>query len=100
MALRSAHLGGWRSFRPLVLALVGAGFALSGVAELVVSGAEALGSVTGAPNPPQVQQIRVVADASLAAGLAAAALVLVFFLVWRRFVPARGSGGRPPMGSS
>jgi hypothetical protein len=97
LALRSAQLGGWRSFRPLVLALIGAGFALSGVAELVVSGAEALGAVTGTPNAAQVRQIRFVADGTLAVGLAVAALTLASWFVWRRIVAARDFDDRPTM---
>ncbi len=92
MLLRGTRLGGWRSFRALLLAMLGAGFALSGVAELVVSGAEALGALGGMPRPDQIRQVRLVADDVLAIGLAAVALALALYPVWRRILIARTAG--------
>lgn len=88
MVLRGSRLGGWRAFRPLLLALLGAGFALSGLTELVVSGTEGLGAIGGTPGSAQVRQVRLVADATLAAGLVVIALALALYPAWRRFVPA------------
>ncbi|HEY7985124.1 MAG TPA: hypothetical protein VID73_13190 [Ktedonobacterales bacterium] len=77
----------WRAFRFCLLAALGAGLALSGVTELIVSGAEALGALSGLPSPSQFQAIRRIADDALAAGLALAGAVVVLFPIWRRLVP-------------
>jgi hypothetical protein len=95
MVHRGAQRGGWRSYRSLLLVLLGAAFALSGLAELIVSGAEALGALRGAPNAAQVHQIRQVVDGLLAGGLAAVALALALYPAWRRIVTAHPTAQQP-----
>jgi hypothetical protein len=95
MARRGAQRGGWRSFRGLLLALLGAALALSGVAELAVSGAETLGALSGAPSAAQVRQIRELVDSLLAGGLVAVALTLALYPAWRCTVPARLTPQQP-----
>ncbi|HEV2238662.1 MAG TPA: hypothetical protein VGR57_18535 [Ktedonobacterales bacterium] len=77
----------WRTFKSYLLMALGAGFALSGVTELVVSGAEALGALTGSPDPGQFQVVRRLADDALAAGLALAGVAVALFPIWQRFIP-------------
>jgi hypothetical protein len=95
MVQRGAQRGGWHSYRSLLLALLGAAFALSGLAEMVVSGAETLGALRGAPSAAQIHQIRLVVDGLLAGGLAAVALALALYPAWRRILAAHPTAQQP-----
>jgi hypothetical protein len=93
MLLRGARR--WHTFKYYLLAALGAGFALSGVTELVVSGAEALGALSGVPSPGQFRDIRQFADDALAVGLALAGAALLLFPVLKHVFPPRHHAAGP-----
>lgn len=95
MVVRGARQGRWRTFKYVLLVIFGASLAMSGVTELIVSGAEGLSALSGAPDPGQFRQLRLIADDALGAGLELAGLTLVLFPLWRRFIPVRQTATGP-----
>lgn len=89
MVVRGARQGRWQAFKSVLLVVLGASLALSGVVELIVSGAEGLSALSGVPDASQFRQVRLIADDALGGGLALAGLTLALFPLWRRFVPVR-----------
>lgn len=82
LAWRGLGHGRWRHAAPFVMALIGLWVVCSGVAELIVSGLEAIAQGWHTPTARAVAAVRQLADAGLlvVAGLLAVALGL--YLVW------------------
>jgi hypothetical protein len=89
MVVRGVRQDQWQAFKYVLLVVLGASLALSGVTELIVSGAEGMNALSGVPDAGQFRQLRLIADDALDAGLALAGLTLVLLPLWRRLFPVR-----------